>query len=310
MALKSSVVANPVLSITAAKFYADANAFIGRLMAPLFLTGLQAADYYVFDAANFLQVPTNIRRAPGTASSRSFLKLSDDTYHCREYTHEVPVDDRERAKYSNAFDADTAAVRRGTHVLMINHELRVQAKAESAGVPHSGVQTKWDANGADPIGDVDAVKELIRLQCGMAPNRMFISQSVFNVLKELPAILDKIKYTQRGIVTPELLAPVFGVDMVCVAGAVISNSADGQALTPADIWGDNVYLTVTNPSQDLQTINFLRTFAWTQVSGPDGILVTSYRDDPVKSDIHNVAQDMDEKLTGAECGYRLENVLT
>ena len=308
--MTSRVTVNPVLTITAVKFIQNASAFIGRRLFPLFMTREQAANYYVFDRENMLDVPTNIRRAPGAAYSRSVMKLSEDSYNCREYGHEEPVDDRERAKYASALDADRASVTRASNIIMVNHELRVKALATGSGVPNSGISTKWDGISPDPIGDVDAAKEVIRKGCGLTANLMAINQDTFNVLKELPIILDKIKYTQRGIVTAELIAAVFGVENLLVAGSVINGAAEGQTISPADIWSDDVILAHVENSQDLQAPNFGRTFAWIGQTGPDGVIIESYRDEPKRSDVHRARHDVDEKLVGAECGYRLSDVLT
>lgn len=308
--MTSNVTVNPVLQITAVKFIQDAGAFIGRKLMPLFLTRQQSESYYVFDRENMLNIPTNIRRAPSAPFSRSVMKLSNDNYNCREYGHEEPVDDSEKDKYASALDADKAAITRAANIIMVNHELRVHTLATSNAVPNSGVTTKWDGISPDPIGDVDAAKEVIRKGCGLNVNFMSINKDTFNVLKELPIILDKIKYTQRGIVTADLIAAVFGVDQLVVAESVINGAAEGQTITPNDIWGDDVILAHVESSQDLKAPNFGRTFSWVAQSGPNGVIAESYRQDTIKSDVHRARHFVDEKLVGAECGYRLSDVLT
>ena len=308
--MKAAATANPVLTQTATKFMHNANEFVGRVLFPFFFTGEQAAQYYVFDRENALNIPTDIQRAPGTGYSRSVMKLSDDSYACKEYGHEEPVDDIEKAKYASALDADRAAVVRGTNIIMVNHELRSYALATGAGVATSSPGTKWDAAGGDPIGDVKASREVIHDNCGMDPNLLVIGRDVFNVLSELDVILQKIKYVQKGIVTADLLAPIFGVDRVVVAGVVKNNAAEGQTISPAKIWGESVVLAHVNSAQDLKAPNFGRTFAWNKNTGRNGVLVKSYREEKINSDIHRVTQDVSEKLVGAECGYHLSNVLT
>jgi|ERR1041384_2764021 hypothetical protein len=308
--MTSKVTVNPVLQETAVKFVQNASAFIGRRLFPLFNTRQQSESYYVFDRENMLNVPTNIRRAPSAPYSRSVMKLSDDNYNCREYGHEEPIDDGERDKYASALDADKAATTRATNIIMVNEELRVKALATSNAVPTSAAATKWDAAGGDPIGDIDAIKEIIRKGCGLNANVMSINKDTFNVLKELPAILDKIKYTQRGIVTADLIAAVFGVDTLLVAESVINGAAEGQTITPNDIWGDDVIVAHVESAQDLKAPNFGRTFSWVAQSGPGGVIVESYRQDEIKSDVFRARNFVDEKLVGAECGYRLSDVLS
>ena len=308
--MKSAVVVNPVLSLTVVRFMQDPKGFVGTRLFPLAKTEEQAATYYVFDAENTLLVPTNLRRAPGAPYARTTTRLSSDLYGTEERGIEVPVDDRVRKKYAKAISADRAAVMRGSSTIMINHEMRVRDKAYAAGVSHATVVTKWDQAGSNPITDVNVAKEFVFTQVGMDVNYMQVNRDTFNTLKEHPVIQEKIKYTRGGIgVAEELLAAAFGVDQFVVAKSLQATNSEGQTLTPAAIWGDSVMLAVVNPSEDLEAPNFGRTFIWTAEVGPDGTAVESYRDDPVRSDIHRVRQDSDEKITGPACAYRLDDCL-
>jgi hypothetical protein len=291
-------------------YAAGADQYVAKQLFPVFPTGLQAATYYKFDAENMLNIPALIARAPGTPYSRGRVQASQDTYATRDYGHEEVVDDRERKKYASAFDADKAAVRRAMRVVLVNQEVRAHALAVGSGVPTSNVSTKWDANGGDPIGDVKAAREVIRINSGMLPNTMLFTQPVLDVLSELPVILDKIKYSQRGIVTAELLAAVFQVERIIVAKTVANSANEGQAVTPADIWGDDVMLAYVDASRDLDVPTFGRIMHWTEEVGAEGIVVESYRDDTGRSDVHRVRNDSDEKLVAPAAGYRLGDVLT
>ena len=309
--MKSNVVFNPVLTMTAQKFMQASTAFVGRRIFPMFYTGLQAANYYVFDRENMLNVPTDIARGPSSAYKRQVMKLSGDSYNCQNYGIEEPIDDTERAKYASGLDADNAAVRRGVNTILINHELRVRDKIyNDATIPNSTPTTKWDDANSTPIQDVRAAKESIHTNCGLEANKMLINRATYNVLCDHPQILDRIKYSERGIVTEALLASLFGVEEVMVAGGITNNAAEGLPLNPAAMWGPNVIIAHVEAAQDLSAPNFGRTFAWSQFSGADGLQTQSYREDGIDSDIHRVRQFCDEKMVGAECGYTLTSVLT
>lgn len=295
----------------AVKFLQDPSQYVGRRLFPQFNTGEQSANYYVLDQANALNFPTNIQRAPGSAYTRSKMTISDDTFATREYGHEESVDDRERKKYAIAINADIAAVRRATAIILFNQELRIKNKATGGSVPTATPSTKWNrALAGDPISDVDAAKTAIHKGCGMEANTMLVNRDVFNELKEHPKVLDKIKYSERGIVTADILAAVFGVQQFLIAGVLYNSANEGQTLSAAYLWSDSVILAHVETAQDLQAPNFGRCFAWSGETGPDGVLVESYRDDSIRSDVHRVRQDLDEKLVGAAAGYHLSDVLT
>lgn len=310
--MKSTATFNPVLSLTAQKFMQAAEAFVARRLFPLFPTGLQAAQYYQFDRSNMLSVPTGIERAPSSAYKRQVMKISGDSYFCRNYGIEEPIDDGERAKYASALDADAAAVRRGVNTILVNHELRVRdvVYAGSSGIPTSTPTTKWDQANSTPIQDVDAMRESIHNNCGLEGNLLLFTRPVFNVLKEHPQLLARQTYTTAGSVSLDMMARLFNVSEILVAGGLTNAAAEGLTESPAAIWGPNVILAHVERATDLDAPNFGRTFAWSQFSGADGLLVKSYREEGIDSDIHRVSQFCDEKLVGAECGYVLTSVLT
>lgn len=307
--MKTSWQINPVINGAAQRFVVNQDGYVGLKIAPPFYTGIKSAQYGVFDAANALNIPRIRPRGPSAQAQRGAMVLSNDSFNCKEYPFEMPVDDRQREIYSVSLDADKAAATTAAHIVMTNHEIRVKALIDGSGIANANVGTKWNAAGANPIADADAAKELIRLGCGVTPTDLTTSISVFNVLKEMPSILDKIKYTQKGIVTPDLLAPIFGVSRFNVAGVIENVASEGQATQPADIWGDSVYFSCTNSSQDLMAMNLLRTFLWTFATGRNPVGIKSRRDDDVNSDIHQAFHDADERITGAACGYRLNDVL-
>lgn len=308
--MKSNAVINPVLSLTATQYLAGADQYIATKLFPVLPVGAQAAGYYVFKAENLLNVPKLTARAPSAPFSRGQTVLDDDTYNTRDYGHEEAVDDRERKKYRSGLDADNAAVIRAMRVVLMNQEDRAHNLAIGSGVPTSAIATAWDQVDSDPIGDVNAAREVIRLNAGMLPNTMVISEPTFNVLAEHPKITDKIKYTQRAVITEDMIAAVFRVRTLLVARAVANSSNEGQAVTPADLWGKDCIMAFVDASPDLKTPTFGRIFSWSEMVGPDGVIVTSYRDDDIDSDVHRVRNDADEKLVAPACGYRLSGAIS
>jgi len=312
--MKSAVTHNPALSATLNKYFVDAAGFVGLTLAPLFRGGLQSAFYYVFDRENFLNIPRLQARAPGTPYQRSSMRLSDATYGCKNYGSEIPVADEERLKYAVAFDADQSAIRRNGLIILFNHELRVKAIFDAAGVPHATPAVKWDnfaSADSDPVGDVKAAKAVIHINCGLMPNVLTMSQTVYDKLAAHPKIRALFPFTQDGQLTTDQVRRAFEVDQLKIAGAVENIAAEGQALNPAYVWTDSVVLAVCNASQDLQMPTAARTFLWNQLSGGGevGSLVETYRDTTVDADIHRIKHFTDERIIGAELAYRFDDVL-
>ncbi|MDF3058030.1 MAG: major capsid protein [Rariglobus sp.] len=311
--MKSTASFNPVLSKMFNSFFVNPLGFIGLHLAPMFDTAEQAATYPVFPVGNFTDVPTLKQRAPGTPFQRSVPNISDDLYGCKNWGHETPVADENRKKYAKQIDADRAAMRRNAHVILFNHEIRVHTLFHSGSIASSSPATKWDDPASDPVADVKAVKQIIRAATGMVPNLLTIPETVKDKLSVHPKIR-AIFPNYDGDIGVEQLRIAFGVASLKISGAIQNTAAEGQAASLADLWADDVVLSVSNPGQDLELPNAARTFHWTAAGesggGDVGSFVETYRDDPIKSDVHRSLHHTDEKITGDGFAYMLTNVLT
>lgn len=309
--MKGSSYLNPVLTGIAVK-YMNASPSVGRALFPVFNTGERAASYYVLDSSNWLNVPSDIRHAPGALFKRSETVLSTDTFNAKDYGIEELIPNEEIALYGSVFNAQRVASERATNIVAVNHELRVKALATGGSVPNSSPSTKWDQANSNPIKDVKMAREAIWAATGLVPNKIVIPRAVMVVLEEHPAITAKYAYTDGSILTQQMIAKALGVDEIIVAGSQINTANEGQAATISQIWSDSVVLAVVNNSQDLKAVNFGRTFNWTSPEGSSasGIGVYQYREDNRDAQVVRARQYTDEKLVGSTAGYHLSDVLS
>lgn len=303
---------NPVLSALASEWWNEDSMWAGAQLAPMFRTAEQAATYPVFKKENFLNRPTNIDRAPGTSYTSSGLQLSEDSYNCKDKGHEVPVDDSQRKKYRNQFDADLAAVRRAQIVVRYNHELAVKALVDAGTVPSATPATKWDASGSDPVADTIAQRKAFRDGSGLEPNLMVITKDVLEVLYEHTKLVAKFENVRESILDAEMVARVFRIPRVVIAGEYQNAAEEGLTASISAIWGDDVIFAHTNAAQDLESPNAFRTMVWTEDSGAEDdidVVVESRREEAIRSDVHRVRHHIDTKTTGSMLVRKLTNVL-
>jgi len=313
MGLTSTATINPVLTSVARKFMQDMGTFVGARLAPYFYTNEKSSDYYVTTAEDEVSVPTLKAMAPGQAYGRSLMHLSDDTYNCKKYGHEVPVPVEDKKRYASAFDASRAALLRNLRIIRINHEKRVKAAATAGTVPNSSPTNKWDNyTTSTPHLDVDVAKEAIYDAVGMDPNLMIIPRQVWRKLKYHTKLLELFGSANKQVLTLDMLKQVFEIDDIIIAGGLINSAADGQALAVEKIWSDSVILAHANASQDLQAMNFLRTFVWTAVDGggEGGTSVLTYSENNTNTEVNQIRHYTDEKLVGSAAGYHLSDVLS
>jgi hypothetical protein len=329
--METTATLNPIMTGYAAQFMREAAGFVCRKLAPPFMTAMQAAQYYLFTPENIANVPTLTPRGPGTDFARVTRDVSNDSYACLDYGVESPVPDEDRAKYAAYFNADIAAIHQIVDTILLNHEIRVHTLAtNTAVVPYATPAIKWDNGASNPKGDIDQAKENIRLNMGLRANLLIMSEPVFLTLQYHPRLVDLFKYTTPGLLNEQKLASYFGVQEVAVAYNVIANNNQGQAFSPADIWGHDVVLAHVEDAQDLTRPNFARAFCWSAFTKPtatqtdgtgapgaydgsagsDLINIFSYREEKVKSDIHRSEHYVTEKLVAPYGGFYLQNVIS
>lgn len=86
-----------------------------------------------------------------------------------------------------------------------------------ASAPTSVQFIQWSAAGSNPIMDIDLWAQNVMQVTGLWPNTLVLGVDTYRKLKQNQFILDLIRYTQRGVLTQELLAELFGVERVLVA---------------------------------------------------------------------------------------------
>jgi hypothetical protein len=108
-------------------------------------------------------------------------------------------------------------------------------------VPSAGA-AGWAIDGTANsfIKDIYAAKSAILGKTGKKPNTLVLDYGTFIAQQFNPVIADKIKYTQRGVITTELLASVLQLDEVLVGEAIYTSQNQskkpGNAFTGTQIW--------------------------------------------------------------------------
>jgi len=98
----------------------------------------------------------------------------------------------------------------------------------------------WAAGASNTfIEDVETRIETIRGNTGLRPNVLMLSANTLKELKMESSLLDRIKYTQRGVLTPDLIAAVVGVQECLIGDAIYSSAeetAAGDDFTAVNVW--------------------------------------------------------------------------
>ncbi|MBC7288981.1 MAG: major capsid protein [Armatimonadetes bacterium] len=280
--------------------YSNGQYIAEDLLPPVAVRNL--SDAFVIYGREKFRVPQTLR-APHTEAAEAGWSLSQDTYSCREYALKDYIDDLERQNADQPLNLEQDTVENLTDILRLDQELRVKDLIGTLDAV-SAPTTKWDADGADPVDDVMAATRTFVENCGLAPNVAVVPWQVLAALKTNAAILDRIKYTQRGVVTADLLASVFEVDRVLVPSARYNTAAEGAEENMAWVWDDTVVLAYVTSRPGLRQVSLgyiFRARNWT---------VRRWREEARHSDAFEVSVVQDEKIVCSVAGLRIPDVLT
>jgi hypothetical protein len=301
---------------------AEAQGYIASQVLPAFDVQYAAGTYPIIPIETLLQNPET-KRNNNSGYNRMDWNFDDATYRCDEHGLEGPVDDRTARMYKEYFDAEvqTSLILRAA--IMRAAEKRVAAKLFNATTFTSqttSVTNEWDSNhtsNATPIANVNTAVNAVYDRTGVWPNALIINRKVFKNLKMLDEIIAAIASsgagdpTKQADITAQMLAQVFDLDMVIVAGGSKNTADEGQTVAVEQVWS-NEYAMVAKVAR---TNNFGepcigRILHYSDDGSTIGGTVEQYRDEHLRRDVLRVRHDVDEKILYTEIAQLLDNVTT
>jgi hypothetical protein len=298
--------------------------YIATQVLPVMSVASQAGNFGKIKLAELLQ-QRQTKRAPGSGYARGSWTFDKATYATEEHGAEEPVDDREAQMYAEYFDAEQVSTMRAFSSVLRNAEQRVadavfNATTWNGAALTTAITNEWDSNhttNAVPITDVEAAVNKVYDASGLWPNALIINRKVFRNLRNLDQIIERINSEGAGNaskpsdITTAMLAQVFDLDYVIVAGTSRNSAKEGQAATPVQIW-DSEYAMVCRiaTGNDMREPCIGRTFHWSNDGSSIGGTVESYRDEAIRGNVIRVRHDVDEVILYPQAGHLLSNVTT
>lgn len=256
----------------------DASAFIADKVFPIVPVKRQSDVFYVYNKGDFMRDEAQVRGAGTESAGGDYGVESSTPYYCKKHAFHKDITEEERANYDEPLNADTDATDFVSQKMLIRREMEWASKFFRTGVwgteisgaassPSEGQSLQWDLPTSNPIKDITDAAVKMAAETGFKPNTLVLSPYAFNALKNHEDILDRIKYTQKGIVTTDLLATLFEVEHVYVAWGVVNTAAKGAADSVGFIMGKNALLCYSAPRPALKKPSAGYIFAWTGLEG-------------------------------------------
>ena len=298
----------------------DADAFKAESIFPVVPVNKQSDKYFIFDKASWLKSEAG-QLAPGAETRGANFTLSNASYYCDVIGVHMDVSDQLRGNADEALDIDTSATEYVTEQILLKREIDcfdMVFKTSSWTGSSTGNDlvggtafTKWSTVTSTPVADVNLQVESIKKNTGRAPNTLCLSRDVFTVLNKNTDILDRIRYTERGVVTEDLLAGLFGVERVIVGDAVKNAANEGAAASMNFVASDTAWLGYVAPSPGLMTPSAGYMMAWNGLAGVSagGVQIQKMRLDTRFSDRVAGVSSYDFVMTGADYGALFTDVI-
>tara|TARA_Y100000004_G_C8941956_1_gene424575 strand:- start:7 stop:921 length:915 start_codon:yes stop_codon:yes gene_type:complete len=302
----------------------EENSFVADKVFPMVPVPKQSDRYFVYDKGDFFRAEAQLR-APGTASAGSGFSIDNTpSYFADVYAIHKDIDDQIRANSDAAINPDRDATLYVTQQLMMRREIvwatnffadNIWTGSTNGGDIQVGdlLNGLWSAAGSTPIEDVDRQADAMQRLTGYRPNKMVVGTEVHRVLKNHPDVLDRIRYTQEGIVTEQLLASLLGVDEYLVARATNNTANAGATDSMAYISGSNDALLVYSaPSPGLMVPSAGYMFSWNGLlgSGAMGNRIKNFRMEHLASDRIEGELAFAAELVSAQLGCFFRNCVS
>lgn len=305
MLVQQDVVIDPALSQVSIKYTNDS--FIADQIFPVIKVSKQTGKYYVYDKANLRVNKSN--RAAGSGANEVDHGLSTASFSCDDHALKEFVADEIQDQADAALNPLIDATETVTEMLMLDREQTLATMlADTAQVTQnttlSGTSQWSDYNNSSPIADVRTARQTIHAATFKKPNTLILGKPVFDMLVEHPEIIERIKYSQLGVVTAELLARLFQVEKVLVGEAGSNTAAEGQTDSLAYVWGKHAWVAHVAPRVGLKTLTFGATFTYSNRS------VKRWRDEDREGTYVRIGQDnYVQKIIAVGAGYLIKNAV-
>ncbi len=323
MPVPSELHVDRYLTDLSVSFVQDEKNFVSDKVFPVVPVQKQTDQFVIFERGSFWRDQLKERPLGGRADVADWA-FNSGTYRCVERALAYKVDDRQRENTDDPLDPDRAATRLLQSAVAINNDRRWASEYFGTGIwttDKAGTTdfVKFDAaTPDDPVAVIDLAKEDVLKLTAIEPNVLVVGPAVHRVIKNMAIVIDRIKYTQRGIVTEELLAEMFGVKKYIVARSVYNTAKEGQANSfdwTLGTGGEEAMLLVyapDNPGLEVPSGGY--TFAWNNlVNGAANLMGSAImrgRDEFAHSDHFEIRSATDIQLVAADLGVFFDDCIT
>lgn len=280
---------------------------IGEVLMPTVEIDKEAGKIPKFGRLAF-RLPSTVRNLRGTSNRLDPEDITAIDVALEEHDVEYAIDYREENEA--IFSLRQFALNTTQDVIALGREKEVATLALDENKYDSGNKitlsgtSKITSKQADIFAMFDTGIRAVKRAIGRKPNVCVIAGDVWAALKEHPAVIEKLKYSQVAIVTPEVFGKLIGIDTVKIGEAVYEESNQLK-----DIWSDAIVLAYVAPrSTERKGTVYEPSYGYT-VRRQGGLFVDTYKENGGKLEVIRTTDIHKPHLLGASAGYLIKGCL-
>lgn len=259
-----------------------ADAYIADKVFPVIGVKQQSDVYYKYSKADFFRNEVQERgRAAESAGGTWNMELADP-YHCRKYAYHYDITQEEKVNYDQPINVDRDTTEWLTEKMLLKREVDFTTKFFKTGVWGKDIAgaaaadathcLKFSNQLSDPVKIVTDQMLVMAENAGVKPNFLIMAPDVFYALKNHESIMDRIKYTQKGIITLDLIASLFEVENIYIPWGIYNAGPSTPGYDEVKTSMNFLYkgsmllgYRVKSPSLKKPTAGYI--FAWNGIEG-------------------------------------------
>lgn len=313
----------PLTTVSTA--YAQAGNWIAPQVFPTVPVQRQGDLYWHYPQSDWKRTIAGVR-APATETPGGGWEMASDSYFAAVYGVHKDVDDQTATNAAGGgFNLYADASRWVTEQLLLKRDrlwvdtyLRTGVWTGATGIGGGadgadlvggaavGANTfvQFDRAGSDPIGLFQSQMLGQVRKTGFRPNVLVMGPDVYTALLNNQAIIERVKYSQPGFLTEDIVARALGVERLVVTWTT-ENTAPRGAADSINFMNSKSALLVYAPAQaGLQTLSGGYIFSWTGLlgAGAFGTRIKSWRMEEIASNRVEGEMAFDMKVVAPQVG--------
>jgi hypothetical protein len=326
---QSDLHVNVPLTNVSVAYMQDKASFIADKVFPRVPVQKQSDLFWKYSKSDWRRTDAQ-KRAPGTETVGTGWKVDTGQYFAQVWGVHKDIDDQIRANADSNWSLDRDATTFVTNQLLLRRDLDWNDSYFKTGVwgkdltgvasgPTGDQFLQWNDSASDPIVQFANLQTEFILQAGRKANTLVLGAEAITSLKNHPDIIDRIKYTQRGVVTEDLLASLFDVEKILVSYASYTDVAERNDTVEQDEAATYKFMnnsksallcyTPSTPSLMTPAAGYIFTWNGYLAGNNYGIRMKNFRMEHIAADRIEGEMTYDMKVVAEDMGIFLESAV-